>query len=57
MTNEETVIAIFALMHKLRNTKRKGWYDENIKRYRVESVADHIYSTQMLAYAMQSEFN
>lgn len=32
MTNEETVIAIFALMHKLRNTKRKGWYDENIKR-------------------------
>ena len=52
MTNEETVIAIFALMHKLRNTKRKGWYDENIKRYRVESVGDHIYSTQMLAYAM-----
>ena len=57
MTNEENVIAIFALMHKLRNTKRKGWYDENIDRYRVESVADHIYGTQMLAYAMQSEFN
>lgn len=57
MTKEETVIAIFTLMHKLRNTKRKGWYDENINRYRVESVADHIYSTQMLAYAMQSEFN
>ena len=57
MTNEENVIAIFALMHKLRNTKRKGWYDENIDRYWVESVADHIYGTQMLAYAMQSEFN
>lgn len=24
MTNEETVIAIFALMHKLRNTKKKA---------------------------------
>lgn len=56
MSNEESVTTIFALMHKLRNIQRKGWYDKNIKRYRVESVADHIYGTQMLAYAMQSEF-
>ena len=57
MSNEETVTAIFALMHKLRNTRRKGWYDKNIQRKRVESVADHIYGCQMLAYAMKSEFD
>ncbi len=57
MTKEETVISIYTLMHKLRNTKRKGWYDKNISRFRVESVADHIYGTQMLAYAMKYEFN
>lgn len=56
MSNEESVTTIFALMHKLRNIQRKGWHDKNIERYRVESVADHIYGTQMLAYAMQSEF-
>ena len=57
MTKEETVISIYTLMHKFRNTKRKGWYDKNISRFRVESVADHIYGTQMLAYAMKYEFN
>lgn len=57
MTKEETVISIYTLMHKLRNTKRKGWYNKNISRFRVESVADHIYGTQMLAYAMKYEFN
>lgn len=56
MTKEEYVNSIFVLMHKLRNTKRKGWYDKNIQRERVESVADHIYGCQMLAYAMKSEF-
>lgn len=57
MSKEENVTSLFALMHKLRNTKRKGWHDKNIKRSRVESVADHIYGCQMLAYAMQSEFD
>lgn len=57
MTKEEYVNSIFVLMHKLRNTKRKGWYDKNIQRERVESVADHIYGCQMLAYAMKSEFD
>lgn len=56
-SNEELVTGLFALMHKLRNTKRKGWYDKNIKRDRVESVADHIYGCQMLAYAMKFEFD
>ncbi len=56
MSKEEYASSLFVLMDKLRNTKREGWYDENIERYRVESVADHIYGCQMLAYAMYSEF-
>lgn len=56
MSSEEYVNSIFVLMYKLRNTKRKGWYDKNIVRERVESVAEHIYGCQMLAYAMKSEF-
>ena len=35
---------------------RTGWIDWNVKRNRLESVAEHIYSTQMLAIAMKSEY-
>lgn len=56
MSKEEYASSLFVLTNKLKNTKRKGWYDKNIERYRVESVADHIYGCQMLAYAMFSEF-
>ena len=56
MTKTEEVAYIFKLMNKLREVPRKGWHDKGIKRSRVESVADHIYGCQMLAYAMHSEF-
>ncbi len=54
MSKEEYASSLFVLMNKLKSTKRKGWYDKSIQRYRVESVADHIYGCQMLAYAMYS---
>lgn len=58
MTNEEIVSSLFYLTNKLKDeVKRTGWYRRDIKRFRVESVADHIYGCQMLAYAMYSEFN
>ena len=58
MTNEQVVTSFFFLTNKLKdNVKRKGWYDRNIKRFRVESVADHIFGSEMLAYAMYSEFD
>lgn len=56
MSKEEYASSLFVLMDKLKKTKRKGWHDKNIERKRVESVADHIYGCQMLAYAMYSEF-
>ena len=54
---ENELTQIFLLLEKLKDTPRKGWNDKCIKRNRVESVAEHIYGCQMLAYAMQSEFN
>ena len=58
MTEASTVNALFLLTNKLKDqVKRKGWHDRKINRHRVESVADHIYGCQMLAYAMNSEFD
>lgn len=58
MIKANTVNALFLLMNKLKDeVKRKGWHDRKINRYRVESIADHIYGCQMLAYAMYSEFD
>ena len=58
MTREQTVTSLFYLTNKLKDeVKRTGWHQKGIKRNRVESVADHIFGCQMLAYAMYSEFN
>ena len=58
MTKEETVSSLFFLTNKLKDiVKRKGWYKRDIRRFRVERVAVHIYGSQMLAFAMYSEFD
>lgn len=55
---EKDVISLFYLTNKLKDSiKRSGWFQKDIRRNRVENVADHIYGCQMLAYAMYSEFN
>ena len=50
-------INFYVLCNKLKDTIRTGWGIWNIKRDRVESVADHIYGTQMLAIAIYYQFN
>ena len=57
MSNNELASSLFILFHKLREVQRSGWLQCNIKASRVESVADHIYQCQMLAYAMYSEYD
>ena len=52
---KETV-DFYVLCNKLKDTIRVGWGIWNIKRDRVESVADHIYGTQMLAIAIYYQF-
>lgn len=56
MTSEENVINYYVLCNKLKDVIRTGWTTWHIKRSRVESVAEHIYGTQMLAIAMYSEY-
>lgn len=56
MTKEKKVINYYVLCNKLKDVIRTGWKDWNVKRDRIESVAEHIFATQMLAIAMKSEY-
>ena len=53
---EKKVLDFYVTCNKLKNVIRTGWKDWNVKRNRVESVAEHIYGTQMLALAIYSEY-
>lgn len=56
MSKEENVINYYILCNKLKNVVRTGWLNWNVKRERIESIAEHIYGVQMLALAMKSEY-
>lgn len=57
MQAEKNVINYYVLCNKLKDVIRTWWRDWNVKRERVESVAEHIFGVQMLAIAMKSEYN
>lgn len=57
MNKEENDINYYMVCNKLKYVIRTGWVCWNVKRERLESVAEHVYGTQMLALAMYSEFN
>ena len=57
MSKEENVVKYYVLCNKLKDVVRTGWKAWNVERERIESVAEHIYSTQMLAIAMHKEFD
>lgn len=54
---EKNVVKYYVLCNKLKNIIRTGWLDWNVKRERLESVAEHIYGVEQLAIAMYSEFD
>ena len=56
MSREQNVIKYYVLCNKLKDVIRTGWKDWNVKRDRIESVAEHIFGVQMLAIAMKSEY-
>lgn len=56
MSKEERVVNYYVLCNKLKDVIRSGWVDWNVKRDRVESIAEHIFGVQMLAIAMKSEY-
>ena len=56
MGREEKVINYYVLCNKLKNVIRTGWKHWEVKKDRLESVAEHIFWVQMLAIAMKSEY-
>lgn len=53
----QKLIQFYMLSTSLKDKIRTGWKTWNIDRERVESVAEHIYGTCILAIAIDSEFN
>ena len=49
-------ITFYLLATQLKDTIRSGWKVWHVKRERMESVAEHIYGTCILAIAIDSEF-
>ena len=45
----EAILNLHALSCKLKNTLRTGWLNWKLENVRVESVAEHIFSTSMIA--------
>lgn len=56
MSKEENVVNYYVICNKLKNVIRTGWKTWNVKRERLESVAERIFGVQMLAIAMKSEY-
>lgn len=56
MSKAATVIRYYVLCNRLKDVIRTGWQKWHVERGRLESVAEHIYGVQMLAIAMQSEY-
>ncbi len=50
-------ISFYTACNKLKDTIRVGHKVWNVKRGRIESVAEHVYGTQMLAIAIYHQFN
>ena len=50
-------LRFYLLANELKDKLRSGWIQWNIDRERVESVAEHIYGTCILAIAIDSEFD
>ena len=57
MERAASVVKYYVLCNKLKDVIRTGWKDWRVSRQRIESVAEHIYSVQMLAIAMKSQYN
>ena len=56
MEKAKRVIDFYIICNRLKDVIRTGWIDWNVKRERIESVAEHIFGVQMLAIAMKSEY-
>lgn len=56
MSRAHNVIEFYVLTNKLKNVIRTGWLNWHVSNTRIESVAEHVYGTLMLALAIYSEY-
>lgn len=56
MNKVQKVLKFYLLCNSLKDVVRTGWKVWNVRRDRVESIAEHIYGVQMLAIAMYKEY-
>ena len=56
MSKEEKVIGFYVICNKLKSLIRSAWKIWNVSKERLETDAEHVYSVQMLAIAMWSEY-
>ena len=52
----ENTLRFYFMCNRLKNIVRTGWLNWNVERERLESIAEHIYGTEMLAIAMNDQF-
>ena len=52
MDNVEKIFNFYMLANKLKTTLRTGWIHWNVENTRIESVAEHVYGTIMLAVSI-----
>ncbi len=57
MNKEKNIVRFYMLANRLKTKIRTGWQEVEIKKDRLESVAEHIYGTLMLAVAIDSEYD
>ncbi len=57
MSKADNIINFYILANKLKEKVRTGWIEVKINKNRLESVAEHIYGTLILAIAIDSEYN
>ena len=56
-TKIENTLIYYLIESSLKDVERTGWKDWHVKRHRLESVSDHVFATQQLAFAVWSEFD
>ena len=57
MSKTSNIINFYILANKLKEKIRTGWIEVKINKDRLESVAEHIYGTLILAIAIDSEYD
>ena len=57
MIDAQKIIDLYFVTNKLKNVLRQGWLNWQVEGVRIESIAEHIYGTLMLAVSICANTN